>query len=46
MQVRYGLRGHPADVLVDSSGQVSWQSVGQVPEDELRTHIETLLAAR
>ena len=45
MQVRYALRGHPAYVLVDSSGQVSWQSVGQVTEDELRTHIEMLLAA-
>lgn len=46
VQQRYSLRGHPAYVLVDSRGQVTWQAVGQVSEDELRAHIETLLAAR
>ncbi len=45
VQNRYSLRGHPAYVLVDSRGQVSWQSVGQVTEDELRTRLEALLAA-
>lgn len=44
MQVRYGLRGHPAFVLVDSRGQVSWQVVGQVSKQELRTRLEALLA--
>lgn len=43
IQARYGLRGHPAYVLVDRSGHASWQSVGQLTEDELRTRIETLL---
>ena len=43
-QTQYGLRGHPAYVLVDSHGQVSWQGVGQVSEDELRVQIEALLA--
>lgn len=46
MQKRYGLRGHPAYVLTDSREQVIWQSVGQVSEEELRTRIEALLAAR
>lgn len=44
LQERYGLRGHPAYVLVDSRGQVSWQGVGQVPESELRMRIQALLA--
>lgn len=46
MQQRYSLRGHPAFVLVDSRGQVSWQGVGQVAEEELRTSIAALLAVR
>lgn len=45
-QTQYGLRGHPAYVLVDSRGQVSWHGVGQISEDELRTRIEALITAR
>lgn len=43
MQERYGLRGHPAYVLTDSHGQVSWQGIGQLSENELRAHIRALL---
>lgn len=46
LQEHYGLRGHPAYVLVDSNGQVTWRSVGQKPEEELRAPIETLLASQ
>lgn len=43
---RYALRGHPAYVVVDGNGQVSWQGIGQVSEDALRARIEAVLAVR
>lgn len=36
----YGLRGHPAYLLLDPSGEVLWQGLGEQPKDNLVTPLE------
>ena len=40
---KYGLRGHPAYVILDRRGKVAWQVVGQVPRQDLEAAIRQAL---
>lgn len=39
----YGLRGHPAFLLVDEQGQEQWRYVGVVPEETMETALMAAL---
>jgi hypothetical protein len=39
----YGLRGHPAYVILDRRGKVAWQMVGQMSRQDLEAAIRRVL---
>ncbi len=39
----YGLRGHPAFLLVNEQGQEQWRYVGVVPEETMETALMAAL---
>lgn len=39
----YGLRGHPAFLLVDEQGQEQWRRVGIVPEEIMEEALTAVL---
>ncbi len=42
---RYGLRGHPAYVLLDAGGDESWRAVGVVAGEVIEAEITAVLRA-
>lgn len=40
---QYGLRGHPAYVLLDARGNESWRAVGVVPGGAIEAEITAVL---
>lgn len=41
----YGLRGHPAYVLVDRAGRERWRYVGVVAQEAMEAELEAVLAS-
>ena len=39
----YGLFGHPSYLILDDTGKVLWQSVGELPEEDIQSVLETAL---
>ena len=39
----YQLRGHPAYVLLNPSGEVLWSGLGEQPSDNIKKALETAL---
>jgi hypothetical protein len=39
----FGLRGHPAFVIIDTAGEVLWKSVGEQPGSRLEAGIRQVL---
>jgi thioredoxin-related protein len=40
---QYGLRGHPAYVILDGKGQAVWQKIGEVSRQELEDAFRRVL---
>lgn len=40
---QYGLRGHPAYVILDGKGQAVWQKIGEVSRQELENTLARVL---
>lgn len=40
----YGLRGHPAFVILDTSGKLVWVGIGELSFEELQSHLNKALA--
>ncbi len=40
---QYGLRGHPAYVILDGKGRVVWQKIGEVSPQELKDALRRVL---
>ena len=40
---QYGLRGHPAYVILGGTGQVVWQKIGEVSRQELEDALRQVL---
>lgn len=40
----YGLRGHPAFVILDPSGEVLWFGIGELTLEELQSQLNEALA--
>lgn len=41
---KYGVRGHPAFLLVDEQGQEQWRTVGVVPEETMEAALTAVLS--
>jgi len=39
----YGLFGHPSYLILDDTGKVLWQSVGEQPAEDIQSALETAL---
>lgn len=39
----FGLRGHPSFVIIDTTGQVLWKSVGEQPRSQLEVGLQQVL---
>jgi hypothetical protein len=42
----YGLRGHPAFVVLDRDGKMRWSGLGEVPTQTLIVQLEKVLEPR
>jgi thioredoxin-related protein len=40
---QYGLRGHPAYVILDGKGEAVWQKIGEVSRQELEDALRRVL---
>jgi hypothetical protein len=41
--VTFGLRGHPSFVIIDTAGEILWQSIGEQPRGRLEQAIRGAL---
>ena len=39
----YSLFGHPSYLILDDTGKVLWQSVGEQPAEDIQSALETVL---